>query len=694
MVGRTLVIILCSAALVASSNDVPAVALFDFSSREPDELSVRRGEALTVSSDEAPGEEGWAFGRTADGRQGLLPRSYVRLQPSPSGPAPPSAPVRAEVTPGGGASVVAAAAAAASAAASEDPAVASALWRYRNRRAAYNGPAQLLERWGVSLELEAAGLPIRSAAELEAEAAAGGAEPLEHRSGVGGVPFFNLVEYMDEGALAAEIVTSLRDEWLPDYPRGQPFLPGLEQALAAAAARAPPAGAADAFGTRRPPSRDVVLTFANLGYADFVLNGFGRDAVPNTLVVALDARAHAVFERAGLVSFFDASMPTIGAEQQDHRTAGFMDMMKLRLLYAAEALLRGFSILLTDADAVFVRYPFGVFEPAALSVACDATIVPRSWREAPGMVMAGFWYARAGVRPIILLKETLDYQARHPEQHDQQSFNQILSELLVADLSVSVMHPRLFPNGFQYFVKRTVQREGGEPLVVQNNWMMGADNKRHRFREAHLWALDPPAYYGAADDADADDADAADAAADADADTAAATSTAATAPPLRLLRYLPEQPRVSGMLRETSALRSALRLAALLNRTLVLPTFCAFAADSGLTPPPPLQYRDQLGGLNLDVLDDTVDGDWCTMEWYYDMQAMAAEFGGESPAYREASFVGHPRVPKRVLDTGGLPPFFIEADAAWRLVPPPDGATALHPAGPRPTRTPSAPRAT
>ena len=145
------------------------------------------------------------------------------------------------------------------------------------------------------------------------------------------------------------------------------------------------------------------------------------------------------------------------------------------------------------------------------------------------MVMAGFFFARAGVRPIIFLKEVLDYQARHPEQHDQQSFNQILSELLVADLSVSVMHPRLFPNGFQYFVKRTVQREGGAPLVVQNNWMMGADNKRHRFREERLWKLDPPAYYGA--------------------DPAA--------PPLRLLRYSGEQPGVSGLLRETSALRSA-----------------------------------------------------------------------------------------------------------------------------------------
>ena len=58
--------------------------------------------------------------------------------------------------------------------------MAEAMWRYRNRRAAYNGPAELLERWGVSLELEAAGLPLASDA-----AGAHEAEPLEHRSGEG-----------------------------------------------------------------------------------------------------------------------------------------------------------------------------------------------------------------------------------------------------------------------------------------------------------------------------------------------------------------------------------------------------------------------------------------------------------------------------------------------------------------------------
>ena len=47
------------------------------------------------------------------------------------------------------------------------------------------------------------------------------------------MPYFNLVEYMDEAVLAAEIVSSLRDEWLPTYPRDGPVLPGLDAALEA-----------------------------------------------------------------------------------------------------------------------------------------------------------------------------------------------------------------------------------------------------------------------------------------------------------------------------------------------------------------------------------------------------------------------------------------------------------------------------
>ena len=296
--------------------------------------------------------------------------------------------------------------------------------------------SELLDRWGVHLDLDGVHSARvvgvcgrvgdrRSGSRRRRRGRRAGRAPQRHR----GRAVLQLGGLHGCGSqLSAQIVQLLREEWLSNETRAQPgLLDGLGEALAAAAG---------------PGSRDVVLTFANSGYADFVLNGFRPSSVPNVLVIALDAAAHEAFVAAGLL-LFDPRMPTMAVGPAFHASAAFMDIMKLRLLYLAEVLLRGYSALLTDADAVFYAPPFAVFpEGADLVVACDATVVPKNWAESPGMVMAGFFYARAGPRPIILLKEVLDYQVRHPEQHDQQSFNQILSGL-VADLNVNVMPPTL-----------------------------------------------------------------------------------------------------------------------------------------------------------------------------------------------------------------------------------------------------------
>jgi len=433
----------------------PAVALFDFAAREDDELSLKTDDAIMLLPPESGDEEeGWVrVRRRRDGVDGLVPLSYV-------GPADAdgcdahtaeacnrglsqweAAEARAAAaerrvglsseaglaTRGSGAGGHGAGSPDVPAAAA--PAVSEALDRYRRRPALYNTdrPSAISreQRWGVGLGLEEQGLP----------AGAGAAAPaaVEHRSGVGGVPFFNLAEVLDEETLASEVAAVLRRLWWGGDGSTSPFVPGLASALQRAA---------------DPLSRDVVLTFANSGYADFVLNGFPRTVVPNTLVVALDATAHATFEAAGYVSYFEPNLPPVHVGQQMQGSDAFMDIMKLRLLCAAEALLLKYNVLLTDADAVFLEPPWRALDrTAALSLACDATVVPRSWREAPGMVMAGFWFARGdSARPLIFLVEVLEYQAHHPNEHDQQAFNQILSELLSADLRVALLHPRLFPS--------------------------------------------------------------------------------------------------------------------------------------------------------------------------------------------------------------------------------------------------------
>ena len=618
---------------------VHAIATTSYAALRPDELSFAKDDYLFLTG--ASSEDGWAYGRRHlldDAATLLLPLGHVRLIPPASSEirTPPSSSTSAAGA-AFSAAIVAANTAADEAerdASTADPAVRAAIAAYRRRRAAHNGNAALLEqRWGVRLDLDSN--PPRSHHTIDEEQQ----QTSEHRSGIGGIPFFNLVEHMDADLLSSELCAMLRSEWLPDDISSIPdLLSDLSDTLKTVAASS-------------KSGKDLILTFANLGYTDFVTNGFEHQKA-NTLIISLDPKAHDLLVSRGFHSYFDPRMPTMPEASALHTSAAFMDIMKLRLLYLAEVLQRGYNALLTDADAVFdPTPPFAVFPPNAhLVVACDSTVVPATWSASPGMVMAGFFYARGGTpRTIIFIKEVLDYQLRHPEQHDQQSLNQILSELLVADMTVSVMHPRLFPNGFQYFHKRTVQREGIPPLVIQNNWIAGAENKRHRFREALLWKEDDDEYYAGTSDQ-----------------------------PLRLLRYDATQPIVSGLLRETSALKAAMRIALLTNRILLLPSTCSFTNSSGLVPPPPLTYRGRDGSLDENVLDDTVDADWCTTEWFFDMGSMKEYLEG---TYREGAFLEHPKAKAafRLNSSSASPSFFIEASPEWRLLPPQPHATILHP---------------
>ena len=150
-----------------------------------------------------------------DGTEGLLPLNYVRLLED-AGEV-----VGSPVSKSGRGDALAAAVAAATAAAqeagrpgaAEDGGVGAAVWAYRNRRALYNGPSELLQRWGVELHPRVEGVHA-------SDVAVDPAEPQEHRSGVGGVPFFNLLDFIEPQRLAVDVVQMLREEWLPDYKVG------------------------------------------------------------------------------------------------------------------------------------------------------------------------------------------------------------------------------------------------------------------------------------------------------------------------------------------------------------------------------------------------------------------------------------------------------------------------------------------
>lgn len=187
-----------------------AVGLHDFRARASDELSFRKGERLLILALSVQGEDGWGVARNADGREGLLPLNYVRVSteeqsthtpPEHAGEMPETAALEAAVL-----AAVEDRLSLATTFTSEKHA--APLRAYRLRRARYNGPSDPIRRWGVAL------LPIEDS--QHASGSPSDTANGQHRSGIGGVPFFNLLPYIEESKLSRVLLRSLREEWLPE----------------------------------------------------------------------------------------------------------------------------------------------------------------------------------------------------------------------------------------------------------------------------------------------------------------------------------------------------------------------------------------------------------------------------------------------------------------------------------------------
>ena len=373
-----------------------------------------------------------------------------------------------------------------------------------------------------------------------------------------------------------------------------------------------------------PCAGAVIVGFANMGYSKFALNwvlSMRHVGIENYVLVALDARAHAYFVRLGVPCLLWPVLSAPPAESQHHQSAGFRDMMHIRLRAVLALLRGGLDVWLTDVDAVFNNDPFPfvsaeVLGSHAAALAYDTPFLPKG-RNSPLMVMAGFFFLRrcalppdgpansaagrgvgagaaagAGAgRELVfaencdLLSDTLLHAEAHPDKHDQFSFNAALAEREKRGYEYTLLDPLLFCNGALYFAERAPQMLGLRAVVVQNNHITGAQSKQHRFREHLLWYLDPPAYYANAS--------------------------------ARYLIYDNVQAAATGVLDERTALYNALMLAEVLGRTLILPLFCLYHPAPGL-------YAGS--------------SDWCTAEEFFDLDVKRL-------GVKEHSFLLNPQTP-------------------------------------------------
>ena len=190
-----------------------------------------------------------------------------------------------------------------------------------------------------------------------------------------------------------------------------------ELKVALARVALPARGAAASRFARRGLGR-VLLTVADSRTVHLVLNFVASarrlDADAGLLVIAADAAAQRILQRARVPTFRHAALGDVaGGDYGAYGDRAFVDAMWLKTaaVYAASVL--GYDVLFQDADVVWLRPDVwdAVYAPATDSAWMDDGV--RTDRFAPFFANSGFYLLRATWRYELLLAHLLNALRRH-----------------------------------------------------------------------------------------------------------------------------------------------------------------------------------------------------------------------------------------------------------------------------------------
>ena len=305
----------------------------------------------------------------------------------------------------------------------------------------------------------------------------------------------------------------------------------------------------------------------------------------------------------------------------------------------AKALVWNLEIVITDCDALVLREPFAYMArwPDAGYLTTSDCLGNTTGSNDGGLedhgclssaMNIGYMYFNVSAKPMV--DAWLQALRRNPRgSWDQQTFNTLARVGLSTNANGlsdrrlfrsfggrvvgGILPLALFAGGHNHFVSRMAWRKGVEPYSVHTTFQYGgAPGKRHRLREAMLWA-DPPAYY---------------------------------APRAGVLSYEPHIPaemlaagptpraHVAIMLHQLRQLRAALVLASTLGRRLVLPRLTCLMDKYWA----PLSRSGVIPGAHAWAMPLTA----CPL----DHMLNPAELRPSTSAHvREYSFLSNPRLP-------------------------------------------------
>lgn len=319
----------------------------------------------------------------------------------------------------------------------------------------------------------------------------------------------------------------------------------------------------------------VVVTFGNYAFMDFILTWVKHltdMGVENLLVGAMDTKLLEALYWKGVPAFdMGSHMSTVDV---GWGSPSFHKMGREKVILIDSILPFGFEILMCDTDMVWLKNPLPYIArfPEADVLTSTDQVVPTvtddrldMWSEVGAAYNIGIFHWRATESAKKLAREWKEMILADDKIWDQNGFNELVRRQLGppvdedsglayaydGNLKLGLLPASIFCSGHTYFVQAMFQHLRLEPYAVHTTFQYaGTEGKRHRLREAMLF-YDPPEYYN---------------------------------PPGGLLTFKPSIPKNLLLVGEHTIdthftlvnyqmkqIRTALAVASVLNRTLVMP---------------------------------------------------------------------------------------------------------------------------
>lgn len=246
----------------------------------------------------------------------------------------------------------------------------------------------------------------------------------------------------------------------------------------------------------------VVLTSTNAAFLDMTYNLLESirrlGALPYIAIVAEDEAAYNSLKDIPDVEISLADRQSSSQKLQilinSKLTREYNLLTHKRPEHILRYLSKGFDVLWTDADSVWLQNPFPYFTGDDLDVFISVDPVTRPGTERPiDRICTGFMYFKCNNNTIKLMENWIEDCSRlNGSHHDQYSFKRLIKASKNKNIKIQTLNDTQFvPGRGKNYFDANWRKEHPEykPVVLHNSYAFGHDKKVLRFRNMGMWYI-------------------------------------------------------------------------------------------------------------------------------------------------------------------------------------------------------------